>query len=542
MPPASPQTAVDGLLAAFATGGEMGARMAATDWAATPLGPIDSWPQSLVSSVSILLNSRAQIVLFWGPEYVALYNDAYAPTIGDKHPHALGRPAREYWTELWEMLEPMLAGVRRSGVAFSAADHPFFIDRRGFLEDVYFDISYDPVRVEDGSVDGVFCIVSETTGRVLTKRRLQTLTSIDAALATATTSDSALRQFLATVEGSPDLPFVRVLPSPGATSDRAFFAGDTSLVPDVPTVGATGDIKVDGATVALVLPLRAAAVDLGSIVLGVNPRYDLDEDYRGFLRFVAERLATALLNVQVYEYEHRLAATLQRAILPGRLADVAGLHLAGEYLPATAGLDVGGDWYDAVPLAGGRVGLVIGDVAGKGVNAAAVMGQMRNALRAYLVDTPDPADALTRTNRLFGYVDGAPFVTVLCLVLDPTSGEVRWSSAGHLPALLAEPGGPTRYLSGALGPPIGVDPGHAYVDGATHVAPGSLLALFTDGLVEERSETLDTGLLRASAALDASRSGAGRVVDAAITGLGALRPEDRRADDVAIVVAQLTGP
>ena len=162
----------DGILVG---GGEMGARMRALDWSATPLGPVDRWPQSLRSAISILLPSKAQIILFWGADLVALYNDAYRPVFAAKHPWALGRPARECWSEIWHVLGPLLEGVARDGEAFRAQDHPFFLDRHGYIEETYFDVSYDPVRVEDGSVGGVFCIVSETTGRVLGDRRLRTL-------------------------------------------------------------------------------------------------------------------------------------------------------------------------------------------------------------------------------------------------------------------------------------------------------------------------------------------------------------------------------
>ena len=127
--------------------GELGERMAALDWPASPLGPVAGWSPALRTTVGLLLASKAQLVAFWGPELVALYNDAFRPTIGDKHPAALGRPAREGWAELWDDLEPLLAGSRETGEAFSARDRQFLIERRGFLEEVYFDISYDPVRV-----------------------------------------------------------------------------------------------------------------------------------------------------------------------------------------------------------------------------------------------------------------------------------------------------------------------------------------------------------------------------------------------------------
>ncbi|WP_296742596.1 HWE histidine kinase domain-containing protein [Mesorhizobium sp.] len=143
-------------------------------WDECPLGPTGSWTPSLRTTVELMLAARAEIVLFCGPEFVALYNDAYAPTIGDKHPRALGRPARESWAELWTDLEPLLSGVLETGETFSAKDRPFYIERSGAVgETVYFDISYSPVRAQDGTVEAVLCIVSETTARVLAAARVR---------------------------------------------------------------------------------------------------------------------------------------------------------------------------------------------------------------------------------------------------------------------------------------------------------------------------------------------------------------------------------
>jgi len=156
-------------------GGEMGRLVRALDWSKTSLGPISAWPAHLKAAVGLMLPAQAQIVLFWGPEFVALYNDAYAPTIGDKHPRALGRPARENWTELWDDLEPLLRSVRDTGETVFAKDRPFYIERHGYPENVNFDISYSPVWDEAGKVGGVLCIVSETTERVAAQERQRLL-------------------------------------------------------------------------------------------------------------------------------------------------------------------------------------------------------------------------------------------------------------------------------------------------------------------------------------------------------------------------------
>lgn len=148
----------------------------------SPLGPMSEWSVGLQTILDTILPAQAQIVLFWGADYVAFYNDAYAPTIGTKHPRALGRPAQESWSELWDDLEPLLRGVRETGETFAARDRPFYIERSGHGETAWFDVSYSAVRECDGSVGGVLCIVSETTQRVQFQRRQTFLLELAKAL------------------------------------------------------------------------------------------------------------------------------------------------------------------------------------------------------------------------------------------------------------------------------------------------------------------------------------------------------------------------
>ena len=153
-------------------GGKMAELMRSHDWKKSPLGPPRNWSPTLRATVGLMLPAQAEIVLFWGPDFLALYNDAYAPTIGSKHPRALGRPARESWSELWDDLEPLLRGVFETGQTFSAKDRPFYIERHGVGETVYFDVSYSAVRESDGKVAGVLCVVSETTARVQAQQQI----------------------------------------------------------------------------------------------------------------------------------------------------------------------------------------------------------------------------------------------------------------------------------------------------------------------------------------------------------------------------------
>jgi PAS domain S-box-containing protein len=164
---------------------EVGALMRRLDWSESTLGPVAGWPHRLSSAIELMLPSPAQIVTFWGPRFITFYNDAYAAVIGQKHPAALGHPGPETWPELWDEMGPLLERVRGGGEAFSARDMHFQLERHGFLENVYFDIACSPLRGDAGQVDGVLCIVSETTERV---RYAQALVRREAELAKLTQS------------------------------------------------------------------------------------------------------------------------------------------------------------------------------------------------------------------------------------------------------------------------------------------------------------------------------------------------------------------
>ncbi len=192
----------------LAEGGQLGAMMRARDWSDCPLGPPCQWSQSLKTTVGMLLAAQAQIVLFWGPDYVALYNDAYAPGIGANHPRALGRPAIENWGELWDDLEPLLSGVRQTRKTFAAKDRPFYVERHGYGETSYWDVSYSAVPDDDGSVGGVLCIVSETTERVLGETQLRASEAryreLNATLEQRVAERTAERHLLATIVETTD--------------------------------------------------------------------------------------------------------------------------------------------------------------------------------------------------------------------------------------------------------------------------------------------------------------------------------------------------
>lgn len=166
----------------LAGGGNMGALIRARDWTTTPLGSPESWPQSLRTSVSTCLNCSFPILIWWGPELVKIYNDAYSEILADKHPWALGMPGKQVWPEIWDTIEPMLSRAMAQGEAAPAEDLLLRLHRRGFLEECYFSFSYSPIRDENGRIVGVFCPVIETTKRVFAERRSNFLVELENAL------------------------------------------------------------------------------------------------------------------------------------------------------------------------------------------------------------------------------------------------------------------------------------------------------------------------------------------------------------------------
>jgi len=289
----------------LAGGGEMGARMRRMDWAGTPLGVPESWPQSLRSTLSMLLPSKAQIILFWGPEFTVFYNDAYRPVFGAKHPHALGLPGREAWSEIWNtQLHDLLAGVVQTGEAFWARDLLFEIERYGFREETYFDVSYDPVRDESGDVGGVFCIVTETTERVVGARRLALLRDLASRNASARTSRDACAIAIETLAAHPN----------DITCAAVYFGDERQSA----TPGAERTLAELDPQLVRTLPIGSANAGTRGItlVVGLNPRRPFDDDYRSFVDLVADQLGTGLANARAYEEASERAdalATLDRA-------------------------------------------------------------------------------------------------------------------------------------------------------------------------------------------------------------------------------------
>jgi PAS domain S-box-containing protein len=269
----------------------------------------------------------------------------------------------------------------------------------------------------------------------------------------------------------------------------------------MPQIVAVDDGMV-GQLVSVPLTVRGTTFGTLTVVRPGGAAFTGDE-----IRYLAElarRAALTLDNARLYESERLVALELQRSLLPVRLPRIAELDVAGRYLAGAAGTEVGGDWYDVIPLPHGRVAVAVGDVMGRGVHAAAVMGQMRAALRSYAVEGLDAPELLAHLAAFAQVLEGDHLVTCLVGIHDAASGTVTFASAGHPPPLRLSADGDVGYVDVAPGLPLGVpsalergtDEGPAYPETSVNLPPGSTLLLFTDGLVEDRDVPVASGMKR----------------------------------------------
>ena len=286
---------------------------------------------------------------------------------------------------------------------------------------------------------------------------------------------------------------------------------------------------------AVAVPLRSADAVVGALGFVFENADRLGDEEAALVETMAGLANQALERATRYESERTIAETLQRSVLPASLPRVDGLELAARYLPGTVGMEVGGDWFDALRLADGRVGLVVGDVVGKGVYAAASMGQLRNALRAFSLDNLKPASALARLDRLADDVLETTFATLAYVLVDPVTGMCRLSAAGHPPPLAAYPNGRVELLEGGRGLPLGTGMGAKYRQDAFSLPAGSTLLLYSDGLVERRGRSIDEGLTDLRNAVHAGPSAPERIVEHV---LDRLVGDAEREDDIALLAAR----
>ena len=327
----------------LAGGGEMGAAIRAFDWSKTPLGDPGGWPQTLKTCLRIMLASRQPMWVWWGPELINFYNDAYLPIIGGKHPGALGRTARQVWREIWDQISERIAGAMAGEASYSEAEM-LVMRRNGYPEETYYTFSFSPVPEEDGTIRGIVCANNDDTDRVVGARRLALLRELASRTWDADTVDDAYALSAQALATDPrDMPFALIyrLEEDGA---RAALRGATGIAPGHPA--APDIISLDGSSPwpvsevirsgvrrlvgrlpekfanlprgpwedppqdALLLPLSTSAESAprGVLVLAANPcRRQGDESFENFAALVARQIASAIVNIEAYVAERERA-------------------------------------------------------------------------------------------------------------------------------------------------------------------------------------------------------------------------------------------
>ncbi|WP_455605075.1 SpoIIE family protein phosphatase [Cellulosimicrobium funkei] len=552
------------------SGSDVGRLAREVAWADTPLGEPATWPVALRHAVRLCFSTRFPAMIVWGPELTLLYNDGYRDMLGtDKHPSALGAPVRAVWPEIWDDIEPLFDAVLTEGRATWSEDMPLVMNRSGFDEETYFTFSYSPLVDDDGRIAGVLDIVTETTREVVNQRRLLTLGELHAVLPTTAGSLAAFaRPVVEVLARSADVARVAFYAIDGPRPRVLLEAGHAADGTEADAVGrtlSTGQREVAAGRV--VKPLRDASPRgaAGVLVLQAAPGRPWDDDYARYLTGLATTIGAALrdaarMRTTLDELRRRaerseeetarareLALVLQQAVLtePPQPED---LEVAVHYQPATHDRDIGGDWYDAFVASDGVTTLVIGDVVGHDLGAAATMGQLRGLVRAIGYDSgATPARLLERVDAA---IDGLALginavATAVVARIEQSDDErsrgvrtVRWSSAGHLPPVVVRADGAVEVLTVRNDLPLGLRPGAGRHDHTVELGTDDTLVLYTDGLVERRGHSIRDDV---AALADALRGLAGASLDDVVrTALSQVLPGDGE-DDVALVALR-TGP
>lgn len=300
---------------------------------------------------------------------------------------------------------------------------------------------------------------------------------------------------------------------------------------------AAADFDRAGSLATATVPLLSTGRAIGAMTLSYDRERSFSDEDRALVGALASQCAQALERARLYEGERQVAAILQRSLLPARLPAVDGVEIAVRYLPA-AGLEAGGDFYEALPLPGGRIGIAVGDVVGRGATAAAAMGQLRSALRAFALFGEEPGAVLRQLSAFAETVDGAMAATAVFAQLDPQRRELRYACAGHPWPALIRSDGTADFLREGRGVPLGCVPDPVYAEAVVTLEPGSSLLLYTDGLTERRGEDITKSYERLLRTLAARHEGdLAAMLDEVVDEVG----EDAPLDDVALLAVHLRG-
>ncbi len=320
-------------------GGEMGKFLRANDWSSSPLGPIDTWPASLRTTVSLVLNSNFPISLAWGTNHTQIYNDGYWAICGDKHPEAMGQDFSECWASAFPVIGDAFYSALSGQTAF-LEDQRMFLDRLGYLEETFFTFSFSPIRDETGTVAGLFHPVTETTSKMVGQRRTRTLRDLSVDVTQGYSLEEAFTFAVETLaESNLDLPFVMIylLDETGDQAQRVAMTGltaDTAMSPEVMEVDDRGwnfaEVVSSGKTLlienlstlfpalicepypeplqtALILPLSPPGADRPAalMVVGASVRLPMNEAYRSFFELLGAAMTTVMSNApQLWKAQH----------------------------------------------------------------------------------------------------------------------------------------------------------------------------------------------------------------------------------------------
>ncbi|WP_422774360.1 SpoIIE family protein phosphatase [Plantactinospora sp. WMMC1484] len=544
-------------------------------WPETPLGPPDHWDPALRAVVDLVFSAPMPMALAYGAQLALIYNDDFAELIAARHPEAFGRPAAEVFAEVWDVpgVGDVIERVYRTGEPFLEQEGtlPLVGDEPGRADHSVFIRGYSPVRDSAGTVIGVLAVAAEASQ---VTRRLQNLSELASALAGTLTLDDVARVTLRSAVSTFGADQVEFGVDDGAgwrlvrrvRGDMLDEADERlpplwrrhpadSPAPLVVTAGSgTPSFASDGQPLLrsavdrhdekiralAALPLRTATLR-GGLTVGHRQPHFWPPAERALLAASAELVAQAAERARRFETQHGTAQLLQRSMLPEHLPDLPLLRIAARYDAGVDGNAAGGDFYDAFALPDGRLAVVLGDVAGHDVQAAALMGQVRAALRALALSDPDPVPVLAGLDRLVASLSAEArseelFVTVVYGLIEPEAERLTLASAGHPPPLIrrGSPGQPgtARYVDVPPGVPLGLSGRRSAV--SVELPPGDTLLLFSDGVVERRQRSLTDGFAALAGAVAGSATGDPRTLCALATGAVPGSTED----DVAVLAVE----
>lgn len=540
----------------------------------------ESWGRLLPALDEAPLN----ILIFTGPDHQLAFLNRHARHAMGRRP--LGAPAAAAFPEYPDYVA-VLEAVRASGRTRTLSRSPIVVGQSGGGSmSILVDMVFSPLRDAEGSPTGVFCQAVNVTSRYADDERLRIadalnrvglelsrslevpqvtaavtrlaaevfsgwgildLWQVDGSLlrAAVTHHDPAMQQLIQQLTILPRVSG-RVDGHTESYATRSARTGQTFVGRFDADKMAAAAGSPEHADVLLrlrplwymIVPVQIGPRRLGSLTVvrpeGAAPFEPAD---RAVLEQFAERAAIALAHARDYDEQRQSALTLQRTLLPAQPTLTGDMQLAVRYQAGGAGSEVGGDWYDTVPLERGSIGIAVGDVQGHDLTAAALMGQVRAVVHAHAHSGLPPARIAEEANAFVADATTERLVTLSYLQVYPAEGLAVWVRAGHLPAVVVAPDGSVSVLLGRGGLPLGVDPEATWNEETVHLPPGALLAVFTDGLVESPTRSFDDGVDLLAELLAAYKD---EDVDSlADRLLGQLAPGEVRRDDVALVLVRL---